>query len=261
MTKRSGDPMKNNTYKPLLAATFLVFTSSASADITDVIEKTYDFDEKGRISLSNVNGNVSISACDCSQVHLTATVTASDQETRDRIEVKINSSNKKLSIETKYAKTDRRHSRNNHSEVVYELRVPNKVELDEIQLVNGDLKISGVSGKLSADMVNGDLISDANMADTLVSMVNGDMKISFQDLSSVDRVKLESVNGDIVVRMPSNADLDVSAETVSGNISNEFGIKVHKGRYVGSDMHGTVGNGTVNLSMENVNGKIRLNTL
>ncbi len=253
--------MKTNKYMQMLAASLLVFTGAVNADITDVIEKTYDFDEKGRISLSNVNGNVTVSACDCSQVHLTATITASDQETRDRIDVKINASNKKLSIETKYAKKEGRYSRNSHSEVIYTLTVPNKVQLDELQLVNGDLRISGVSGKLSADLVNGDLISDASMADTEVSMVNGDMKISFQDLSSVDRIKLESVNGDIVVRMPSNAGLDVSAETVSGNISNEFGITVHKGRYVGSDMHGTVGDGSVNLSMENVNGKIRLNTL
>ena len=253
--------MRKNKSRLLLAASFAIFATTASADVTDVIEKSFEFDQQGRISLSNVNGNVTIAACDCSQVHLTATITASDQETRDRIEVKINASSKKLSIETKYAKTDHRHSRNNHSEVIYALRVPNKVQLDEIQLVNGDLKISGVSGKLNADMVNGDLISDANMADTEVSMVNGDMKISFQDLTSVERIKLESVNGDIVVKMPSNADLDVSAETVSGDISNDFGIKVHKGRYVGSDMHGRVGNGTVNLSMENVNGKIQLKTL
>ncbi len=253
--------MKNNKTHLLLAASLTLFASLANADVTDVIEKTYDFDPKGTVSLSNVNGNVTISACDCDQVYLTATITASSQEERDRINVKVNASSKRISIETKYAKNNRRSGRNNHSEVIYALRVPNAVELDDISLVNGDLKISGVSGKLSADMVNGDLTSDANMADTEVSMVNGDMDITFQEYASVDRIKLGSVNGDIVVTLPSDAGIDVSAETVSGNISNDFGIKVHKGRYVGSDMHGTVGDGRINLNMENVNGKIRLKTL
>jgi len=254
--------MKITKYSLVLATAFTLLATAASAEITDVIEKSIDFNDDGRISLSNINGNVNISSCDCSQVHLVATITASDQETRDRIEVKIQSSKKRLSIETKYAKRERGyHSRNNHSEVVYELKVPNRVNLDEIELVNGDLEVNGVSGKLSADLVNGELISDASMSDTQVSMVNGDIKISFQDLSNVSRIKLESVNGDIVVRVPSGSNLDVSAETVSGNISNEFGLKVHKGRYVGSDMHGTLGDGRVSLTMENVNGRIKLDNL
>ncbi|MBV1911689.1 MAG: hypothetical protein KUG78_20520 [Kangiellaceae bacterium] len=254
--------MKTKALYLILAATVACLSSTSHAEITDVIEKTFEFNDNGRISLSNINGDVSISACNCAQVHLIATITASDQETRDRINVDIDSNNRKLSIKTKYKKSERRnHSRNRHSEVTYELTVPNKVELDEIALVNGDLEIRGVTGLLNAELVNGELNSDAGMSDTEVSMVNGDIHITFQDLDKVDRIKLESVNGTIAVKMPSDADLDVSAETVSGKITNEFGLSVHKGRYVGSDMHGTLGDGSVSLSMENVNGRIRLDTL
>jgi DUF4097 and DUF4098 domain-containing protein YvlB len=252
--------MKNN--KLSLAILLLAaYTSFASADITDVIDKTYDFNDKGRISLSNVNGNVSIIGCDCQQVHLIATIAASDQQTRDRISVKINASESKLSIKTKYAEQESGHHRNKHSKVVYSLSVPNHVELDQIELVNGDLTISGITGKLDAELVNGELKSDGMTSNTEVSLVNGDMQLTFGNLSNAKKIKLESVNGNIVVKLPSDANVSVSAETVSGKISNDFGLTVNEGRYVGSDMRGSIGDGSVRLDIENVNGRIQLNSL
>lgn len=256
-----NNPLKN--YKLSLSALlFATYTGFASADITDVIDKSYDFDNDGRISLSNINGNVTITACGCDQVNLIARVTASDQETRDRITVDINASQSKLSVKTKYSKKDREyHNRNNHSEVVYELSVPDNVELDQIELVNGDLTITGVTGKLDADLVNGELKSDGMTSDTEVSLVNGDMQITFENLSNASKVKLDSVNGDIVVNLPGDANVEVSADTVSGKISNDFGLTVNEGRYVGSDMRGVIGDGSVRLTMENVNGRIKLKSL
>ena len=252
-----------NKYKLSLYVLLLTaYTSFASADITDVVDKSYDFDNDGRISLSNINGNVSITSCGCDQVHLIATVTASNQETRDRITIDINANQSRLSIKTKYKKKDREyHNRNNHSDVVYELSVPDNVELDQIELVNGNLTITGVTGKLDADLVNGELRSDGMTSDTEVSLVNGDMQISFDNLSNANKIKLDSVNGDIVVNIPSDANVEVSADTVSGKISNDFGLTVNEGRYVGSDMRGTIGDGSVRLTMENVNGRIKLKSL
>ncbi len=251
--------MKIINKSTLSALVFAGFAGIATAEVTDVIEKSLEFDSNGKISLSNINGDVSIRACDCTQLSLTATITTSDQATRDRISIDIDASESRFSVETKYAKRDKSyHSRNTRSEVVYELSVPNDVRLRDIDLVNGDLDIRGVTGSLDADLVNGELISDGMTSDTNVSLVNGDMEITFANLDNTDKIKLESVNGDIVVRIPSDANVEVSADTVSGRITNDFGLKVHKGRYVGSDMRGVLGDGSISLSMENVNGKISL---
>jgi len=257
-----GGNMNINNKLSLSVLVLTGYASFASAEITDVIEKTYDFDKNGKISLSNINGDVTISSCDCEQVQLTATVTASDQETRDKITVKINASESNLSIKTKYAKQEN-HSRNsnNHSSVEYKLSVPNDVSLDQIELINGDLNITGVTGALDADLVNGELTSDGMTANTEVELVNGDMEITFSNLNHAEKIKLESVNGNILVNLPSDANVDVDAQTVSGRISNDFGIEVNKGRYVGSDMKGIIGDGSVSLSMENVNGRIQLKSL
>ena len=252
---------KTTTFKALFLSTFTAISMAATADVSDTIEKTFNLNSDGKIRLKNINGNVTFKACDCSQVTMVANISASSQEMRDRISIDIDDSSDRLSIKTKYKKNRGSSWNNQHSEVVYELQVPNTVNLDGINLVNGSLKISGVSGELDADLVNGNLDSDGLSSSTRVKMVNGDITLKFTDLTNADKVDLESVNGKIEVYMPAHADVSVSAETVSGQISNEFGLNVIKHKYVGSEMKGNVGSGRVTLNMDNVNGKIALKSL
>ena len=248
---------KNAITIPATALTLL--SGIAIADVTDKIEKTYTFDIDGKVSLSNINGDVFITACDCKKLTLSALITASDQETRDRISLKIKANESSFSVETKYAERDKEwHRKDRQSEVVFHLSVPKGANLNDIELVNGDLDISGVTGKLNADLVNGRLSSDGLTSDTKIEMVNGNINLSFKNLNNAKNVDLEAVNGDIIVSLPSNASAKISAETVSGRISNEFGLKVNKGQWVGSDMNGTIGDGRVDIKMENVNGRIAL---
>ena len=177
---------------------------------------------------------------------------------RDRISIEIKQSSNKLKIQTKYKKNNGLSWNNNHSEVVYTLNVPNNVNLDSIELVNGDLELNGVTGRLDADLVNGSLKSDGLTASTKIEMVNGDMEIRFTDLSNAEKIKLESVNGNIELYLPSSADATIEAETVSGRISNEFGLKVIKHKYVGSQMNGVIGNGNIQINLENINGRIAI---
>lgn len=244
-----------------LVSTLLIsgFSLHATAEVTETIEKNFEFDQQGKISLSNINGDVSITACDCSEVSLQATITASSQEARDRISIEIDQTDSKLKVETRYKKNEKRSWNNNYSKVNYILSVPNKVNFRKLSLVNGDLKISGVSGTLNANLVNGELESDGLTANTRIDMVNGDMTVKFTDLSNAETIRLTSVNGDINVYLPDDASADLDAETVSGSISNDFGIEVIKGKYVGRTMKGEIGGGDVAIDMENVNGRIAVN--
>lgn len=252
----------NKKCSSLLSALLLCGISlSATAEVTDTIEKNFEFNQQGKISLSNINGDVSITACDCSEVSFKAIIKASDQENRDKISVEIDQTNNKLKVETRYKKSQSRSWNNNYSKVDYILSVPNAVNFRKISLVNGDLTISGVSGSLNASLVNGELESDGLTANTRVDMVNGDMTVKFVNLDNAKNIFLKSVNGDISVYLPDDANADLNAETVSGQISNDFGIEVIKGKYVGRTMRGEIGSGDVSIDMDNVNGRIRVNKL
>jgi DUF4097 and DUF4098 domain-containing protein YvlB len=60
------------------------------------------------------------------------------------------------------------------------------------------------------------------------------------------------------VIIPSDANAVVRAGTVHGAISNDFGIKVHHGEYVGHELHGQIGQGGPLIKLGNVNGRISI---
>jgi DUF4097 and DUF4098 domain-containing protein YvlB len=130
------------------------------------------------------------------------------------------------------------------------------MQLDSIDLVNGDLVMTGVEGGVEADSVNGTIRAEGVAGDVILATVNGAIELDASTLGGGDELALDSVNGSIEVVLPASADASLDAETVNGAIHNDLGIEVRKGQYIGSSMHGTLGSGAGRLSIETVNGPI-----
>ncbi|MBZ5569082.1 MAG: hypothetical protein LAN64_14680 [Acidobacteriia bacterium] len=183
----------------------------------------------------------------------------------------------------------------NPASVDYTLTVPADALLDGIKLVNGNLDLQNISGDVHASCINGRLRASGLRGRTDLSTVNGTLDVSFNSRSGVilserpgvgreskdlgerpahdERseshnaptraseladVKLKSVNGSVVLTLPSDADAEVTAKTVSGFINNDFGLPVNDGRYVGHSLAGRLGSGAAHIELKNVNGSISL---
>jgi DUF4097 and DUF4098 domain-containing protein YvlB len=94
--------------------------------------------------------------------------------------------------------------------------------------------------------------------DAWVETVNGNLDLSFDKMGDGQTVNLESVNGVVVLRIPAKANARVDAETLNGNVSNDFGLTVEKGPWVGRSMEGLVGSGGAHITVETVNGNINI---
>jgi len=84
-------------------ATLLSLTlacSAAFADVTETIEKSIPLSPKGSIELGNVNGSIEISAWDKNELSLVAEKRAKSDEDLQRIEVKIDETPDRITIET-----------------------------------------------------------------------------------------------------------------------------------------------------------------
>ena len=68
------------------------------------------------------------------------------------------------------------------------------------------------------------------------------------------------IDKDATVELITTGPGDVRAETVNGRLSNDFGIEVKKGRYVGASMNGTIGGGGPRIDLETVNGSIHISS-
>ena len=249
-------------FRPMIIAAALFAVSTVSADVTDEQTFSYDLEDGGRVSVENINGSVTVTGGSGNTVEIIAIKKGKDQARLDEIEIIIDHSADAIRIETKYPD---KHVRgwfswgdSDRGSVSYTISVPANANLESIESVNGNLKISGVDGVVKASTVNGGIKASGLSANANIETVNGSVDASFASLEGHQKANCESVNGKVVVNLPSNADASVSAETINGGIDgSDFGLKTNKG-FVGRDLKGDIGAGSARLALSTVNGAIKI---
>ena len=235
--------------------------AAVKQDETERFEQSYPLNANGRVSVSNVNGSIIVDAWDKNEVHLEAVKTADSKETLSEVELKIDSRPDSFSVETDYDNWKQKNrgdwGRNNHRlEVQFHLTVPRGAVLDEIETVNGSVTVADFSNYTKISAVNGN-VKAANLRGTAnLSTVNGEVAADFDRLESGSKIYLSTVNGRVNLVIPSDSSATLRADSVNGNISNDFGLPVRKGQYVGRDLYGRVGSGDVQIKLNSVNGPL-----
>ena len=227
---------------------------------TEEFHQSYAITADGRVELDNINGAVHISTWDQNQVKVDAVKYADSKERLDEAKIEIDSGKDHLSIRTKYPDHDHTFnwgSHNNPASVEYTLTVPRSVRLDEINLINGSLDITGVVGEVRAECINGKLEARNLGGRAELSTINGRLDAEFGQIAGAS-IELKSVNGSVGVTIPSDSNAEIEASTVSGGIENDFGLPVNHHRFVGHDLRGELGNGGAHIRLEDVNGRIEI---
>jgi len=87
-----------------------------------------------------------------------------------------------------------------------------------IKTVSGDIYLDAVTGELQATSVSGDLRVDDVGGSVRVKSVSGDVRVG---AARGSEATLQSVSGDIVVGVAAGTNLDVDANSVSGDLESE----------------------------------------
>ena len=252
---------------PALAALVLTAASAAHAqqqqrpELTEEFHQTYPLGAGGRVSLSNINGAVKVSAWDRDEVKVDAVKRAYTAERLREAQIKIDASANRLRVETEYpeyrwsSRDLERHE--NPATVEYTLTVPRGAIIDEISLVNGALSLEGLAGSVKASSVNGRVTAAGLSGPVNLSVVNGRLEASLDRLGE-GGVTLSAVNGELAVTLPSDANAVLRADTVHGGIRNDFNLPVRVGEYVGRNLAGRLGQGGSVVRLSNVNGPITI---
>ena len=235
----------------LMAAVFAV---SASAQVTQDFHRTVPLSSTGRISLENMNGDVTVTGWERNEVQIDAVKKARDQQTLDGASIEVDASSDAVHIKTKYLEG---HHNNNLATVTYELHVPRMARFDHIDLMNGSLEVSKVNGEIDANLMNGKSDIRDLSGRLTVSAVNGTITASFHSLDNVKEIHLKSVNGAINLGLPASPNADISVSTVNGGITTDYPLQV-KGKFMGHHLDGTLGSGGTHIEISNVNGSVRI---
>lgn len=245
-----------------IAGAALLFVSTAmNAAVKETEEMTFDVAAGARLSLENINGDITITSGSGDKVYLVAYKKAGKQEYMDELKVVVDADEDYIRIETRHPKSEGgwfKWGNDSSGSVAYELEVPADINLDTVSTVNGDVIISAVNGLVKAETVNGSLTASGLVGDANLETVNGSIKAEFDKLAEDQRVSAEAVNGKIVLMIPADASARVNAETVNGSIdADDFGLEPEKG-FVGRDLSGEIGGGDARISLDTVNGSIRI---
>lgn len=252
----------NQNYTETKAVTTV---KNGAADETERFEKTYPLTANGRVSVSNVNGSITVEGWDRNEVKLEYVKTADTKEHLSDVQVKINAQNDSLDVEAEYDYEWSRNggnnnwkSRNSKVEVEFRLMVPRGAMLNEIETVNGSVNVANVTNTTKVSAVNGEVKATNLRGTAELSTVNGTVTADYDRLDNTNQIRLETVNGQAFLTVPSDTNATVRAESVNGKITNDFGLPVRKGQYVGRSLYGKIGSGEVKIKLESVNGELSL---
>ena len=247
----------------LCALLFAVAQSHAAENrgqFTQEFHQTYALAAGGRVALANINGSVHISGWDRNEVKVDAVKYARSKKRLDEAKIVVDASTDGVSIRTEYPDHNLTFSdddRVNPASVEYTLSVPRNARLDGIKLINGALDVQGIAGEVRASCINGHLKASGLGGAVKLSTINNRVEAQFDRLGA-SSVELASVNGTVLLTMPSDSKAELEASTVHGGISNDFGLRVRNHRIVGHDLHGELSGGGARIKLSNVNGTIEI---
>ena len=238
----------------LSCVAFSALALAASAKVSEKFAQTYPLAANGSIRLENVNGSVEIIAWDKAEVSLEAEKSAKDQDALSRMHLKIESSPSQLAIKTELEKSWKFWDHAN-AQVHYKLMVPAGVKLEKIDVVNANIRVTGVKGMVNLDSVNGSIDAKDLSGPGEFETVNGSITVSYSTLpASADEISLDTVNGSCTLKLPAGAAFSLDADTVNGRVSCDFPITLQKsGKH---DLRGTVGTSGPSIELDSVNGSL-----
>jgi len=223
-----------------------VVTSGSDTTFT----KTFALNDDARVSLKNVNGDITVTAWDQPK----AEVNVIRRGGSDRsAQVFFTNTGGNLSVRT--AAPNR-----GNQDVRFEVKLPRELGRVELSSLNGVIKLSDVTAEILIDGTNS-AIELANVAGvSRVHTVNGSIKAALLEAS--DRgMEFESTNGSIDLTVPPGFEADLDASTIHGGITIDetFGVPVEKG-IVGQKAKGEIGKGGERLRLATTNGNVKLTT-
>jgi DUF4097 and DUF4098 domain-containing protein YvlB len=237
--------------------------SDSGDEMREEFHQTYPLSQSGRVSLENINGDVQIKVWDRAAVQVDAVKKAYRKDRLAEATIEVNATEENIRIKTEYPDEPQNFRSgqgryDNPATVDYTLTVPRKAMLESVELINGSIDIDGVEGNVKASSINGRLNARGLTGEARLSTINGPLNATFNQLDESKAISLGSVNGNVTLVIPSNANASVRAGTVHGGISSDFALKVKDGEYVGHSMDGQIGTGGPKIKLGNVNGGIRV---
>jgi len=255
----------------LTAMLLVVATAASAASLTETIDRTFNVRPGANVTLTNVNGRITVKAWDQPRVKVVAVkeVDADRDDLKDAMKalrVEFQERDGGLTIITRYPNEDRKVASifdwmfGDHvqAEVQYDLMVPRTMNVD-VSNTNGSIRLSDVTGKHDLDTTNGKIEVSRCSGSLEASTTNGSITAELQKVVKGQPLRLSTTNGRIEIAVPADLAVDVDAGTTNGSIHTDLPVATTR---IGSNsLRGSINGGGTPLRMRTTNGGISIRTL
>jgi DUF4097 and DUF4098 domain-containing protein YvlB len=260
----------------VLCVTVLLLAVSslmAGAEYKEDFSKTLPLKAGANFSLENVNGGVSVSTWKEDKVEIKAVKTArKSEEDLAKVEIRVEERSGGVTVKAVWPKFPAKAD----VSVEFTIRVPEGVNLDGFETVNGSVEVTGryaraevgttngsvsikdAAGEFEAGTTNGGIHVNGFDGQIEADTTNGNIKLD--NLTLRGGITAETTNGSITVIIPSadNLNADLDASVTNGHITVDFPVTLQSLKGSKKHIEGKIGQGGPALSLHTTNGSITL---
>ena len=145
-------------------------------------------------------------------------------------------------------------------------RVPRRADLEISTIEGGEIIVSNITGNLELSNVQGPITASGISGSVIAESVNAAIDLAFVSIDEVTASSMETVNGELTVRLPANLGTQIHLDTAQGEIISDFEVDVQPSKPVIT--RNTDGGGSEvrieSVIIANINGGgpiIRMNSL
>ncbi len=230
----------------------LCLSAPAFAD-DQIFDQTYPLPQGGTFTLENVNGSVHVDGWERDEVEVRAIKTAPrNREDLDRVKIEVETEAGKVAVRTHYPQ-----GTGVDVAVDYRVRVPSRILLAGVETVNGSVLVRGVDGSGRLRSVNGNVEVLDSAGRFSARTTNGNLRLELRRLPDGGPMALETVNGSVVLALPSDAQAALNVRSMNGDFHSDLPV-VAQGALSTRAFHGRLGSGGGEISIRTVNGGIRV---
>lgn len=248
----------------------LVAATAAAKELTETIDKTFDVRPGATLTLTNVNGRVTVTAWDQPRIRVVAykEVKADRDEVQaalKELRVEMTPKDGGLVVNTHYPRKneglaslfDLFSGDHVQAQVRYDVTVPRSMNVD-LETVNGAIELSDVTGKHTLETTNGKIEVTRCAGSLDASTTNGAIHAELTSIAKNSPMSFETTNGRIELTVPSNLAANVDAGTTNGSIHTD--LPVSTTRISRNSLRGTINGGGTPLRLRTTNGGIEIRT-
>jgi DUF4097 and DUF4098 domain-containing protein YvlB len=229
---------------------FLLFALNHGARYKDRIKKTFPMNQDGKLTISNVNGSITLGTHSKNEISINAIKTADRKSDLENIILKFEFEKNELQVTTKRIKSK------STANVEISVKVPENLKFLHLKIANGPIEIDGRLRLIKAQSVNGRIWFRGISSDTQFSTINGGVFLIFQERLQ-GNISAKTLNGTVQIELPEDSSFTVKGSTLNGGIKSDFDVTVVS-QFIGSKITGTINQGHHKIELHTTNGNIKI---